>query len=81
MRSCVVLMFAVALMPAAALAEIRTVPLPPTAHRPTHVAAVDHATPAARPGELTSAVTLADIGFVNGLRLSNLGGHQELFVP
>ncbi len=26
-------------------------------------------------------VTLADIGFVNGLRFANLGGHHELFVP
>ena len=26
-------------------------------------------------------VTLADIGFVNGLRFANLGGHRDLFVP
>jgi len=36
---------------------------------------------AVRPGNVVADVTLADIGFVNGLRLSNLGGHQELFVP
>ncbi|HUZ31913.1 MAG TPA: hypothetical protein VMV19_07395 [Xanthobacteraceae bacterium] len=77
-----VLILALVLIPVAARAEIKTVPLPPTAHWPTHVAAaVDQAAPAPRSSELTSAVTLADIGFVNGLRLSNLGGHQELFVP
>ena len=82
MRSFVVLIFALALIPRTARADMRTVPLPPTAHRPTHVAAAgDQAVPAPRSGELTSEVTLADIGFVNGLRLSNLGGHQELFVP
>jgi hypothetical protein len=30
---------------------------------------------------LTSAVTLADLGFVNGLHFSALGGHHELYVP
>jgi hypothetical protein len=74
--------FALALLPFAALAETKTVPLPPTAHRPANVAATaDQDAPLTRPGELVSEVTLADIGFVNGLRLSNLGGHQELFVP
>jgi hypothetical protein len=34
-----------------------------------------------RAGSLVAEVTLADIGFVNGLRLSNLGGHYELFMP
>ena len=36
---------------------------------------------AAEPTRLIAAVTLADIGFVNGLRFANLGGHHELFVP
>jgi cellulose synthase operon protein B len=35
----------------------------------------------ARPGDVLAAVTLADIGFVNGLRFANLGGHHEIFVP
>ena len=49
MRSFVVLIFALVLIPIAAQAEIKTVPLPPTAHRPTHVAAVvDQAAPAPR---------------------------------
>jgi cellulose synthase operon protein B len=30
---------------------------------------------------LLSAITLADIGFVNGIRFANLGGRRELFVP
>jgi hypothetical protein len=50
MRSFVVLIFALALIPVAARAEIKTVPLLPPAHRPTHVAAaVDQATPVMRP--------------------------------
>ncbi len=31
--------------------------------------------------ELVAAVTLADIGFGNGLHFANLGGHRELYVP
>jgi len=34
-----------------------------------------------RPGGILSAVTLADIGYVEGLRFANLGGRRELFVP
>ena len=34
-----------------------------------------------RPGDILAEVTLADIGFANGLRFANLGGHHELFVP
>jgi hypothetical protein len=34
-----------------------------------------------KPNGLTSAVTLADLGFVNGLHFSALGGHHELYVP
>jgi hypothetical protein len=30
---------------------------------------------------LVAAVTLADMGFVNGLHFANLGGHRELYVP
>jgi hypothetical protein len=30
---------------------------------------------------LLAAITLADIGFANGVRFANLGGHRELFVP
>jgi hypothetical protein len=34
-----------------------------------------------RPADPIAAVTLADIGFANGLRLANLGGRRELFLP
>jgi len=38
---------------------------------------------AAEPGPSAplAAVTLVDIGLVNGLRFANLGGHREVFVP
>ena len=36
---------------------------------------------AVRPGGLVSAITLADVGFINGVRFANLGGRRELFVP
>ncbi len=43
MCSFLIPIFALALMPVTAHAEIKTVPLPPTAHRPTNVAATaDH---------------------------------------
>ena len=44
-------------------------------------AAATMAPPPAKPSGLLAAVTLADIGFVNGLRFGNLGGHHELYVP
>jgi hypothetical protein len=47
-------------------------PLPPQA--PSLVAPV-------QPNGLFAAVTLADIGFVNGFRFANLGGRREVFVP
>src|SRR3984885_7899445 len=37
--------------------------------------------PAPGPSNPLAEVTLADIGFANGLRFANLGGHRELFVP
>jgi len=47
-------------------------------------AAAEALAPAASPSKpngLIAAVTLADIGFVNGLHFSDLGGHHELYVP
>ena len=44
-------------------------------------AAATMAPPPVKPSGLLAAVTLADIGFVNGLRFGNLGGHHELYVP
>ena len=37
--------------------------------------------PTSQPSGPLAEVTLADIGFVNGVRFANLGGHRELFVP
>jgi hypothetical protein len=34
-----------------------------------------------KPAGLVAAVTLADIGFINGLHFANLGGHRELYMP
>ena len=67
-------------------------PLPRPGHAPRLVSAeppVSSAMPAPampapaapRPRGPLAEVTLADIGFVNGLRFANLGGHRELFVP
>ena len=66
-------------------------PLPRPGHAPRLVSAeppVNSAmpapampAPAPRPSGPLAEVTLADIGFVNGLRFANLGGHRELFVP
>jgi hypothetical protein len=83
--------------PLAAQSQVPLPPRPPVLHRPqarqsaaiearapTHPesAAVEVVQPTpARPGSVLAAVTLADIGFVNGLRFANLGGHHELFVP
>jgi hypothetical protein len=74
------------LVPIVALVLFHIAALPPVPHRPAAAqaqTAAAAAEPAAsgRPGDLLAEVTLADIGFINGLRLSNLGGHQELFVP
>lgn len=34
-----------------------------------------------RPGGVLSAISLGDIGYVDGFRFANLGGRRELFVP
>jgi hypothetical protein len=89
MRVCLVPALALVLFPIAAQSQTRSPPLPPKSHRaatstpPQSVAVVPAAEPAApvpRPSGLLAEVTLADIGFVNGLRFANLGGHHELFV-
>ena len=88
MRAFVVLGFTIALLPLPVSAGVPLPPLPPAAHRAQgpRTAAIEQqpvAAPAtaAQPTGLIAAVTLADIGFVNGLRFANLGGHHELFVP
>ncbi len=60
-------------------------PRPKLARRAPERQARPAETPAApeppKPKGLVAAVTLADIGFANGLHFSNLGGHHELYVP
>jgi cellulose synthase operon protein B len=59
-------------------------PRPQSRERMPQAAAIEPVpAPAAQPraGDLLAAVTLADIGFGNGLRFSNLGGNHELYVP
>jgi cellulose synthase operon protein B len=85
--------FAVALLLSTqAQSEVR-LPVPRPARVPRIVSAeprVISATPAApasaatltaQPSGPLAAITLSDIGFVNGVRFANLGGHRELFVP
>lgn len=56
-----------------------TVPLPMTVPPPVAVPSPVAVPPP--PRGVLAVVTLADIGFVNGLRLANLGARRELFVP
>jgi hypothetical protein len=54
---------------------------PPANSKVPAAAAAQAPAPAPHPSGPLAEVTLADIGFVNGLRFANLGGHRELFVP
>jgi hypothetical protein len=70
------------LIPQFAQAQLR----PPTPPRPPgpQSAAIEPppaAAAAVRASGLVSSIKLADIGFVNGVRFANLGGHRDLFVP
>jgi hypothetical protein len=51
------------------------------APQPAPVQAAAAVAPPPKPSGLIAAVTLADIGFVNGLHFANLGGHRELYMP
>ena len=68
----------------------RSAAIEPRAPRNAHAArsiaaapAVTSPAPAAAPppSGLIAEVSLGDIGFVNGLRFSNLGGRRDIFVP
>ncbi len=84
---------ALALLPVLLPLEATCQTIPPPKPRPAQSSQPAGLEPAANPqtGAKSSAaprttdpiaeVTLADIGFVNGLRLSNLGGHRELYMP
>ena len=55
----------------------RAAPPPP----PLVAAEAAAAAPVVPAGSLMTEVTLADIGYVNGVRLANLGGHSDVFMP
>jgi hypothetical protein len=80
-----VLGFALTLVPLAAQAQSQAPSRVAVQSRaPAPLPAAIEAPPVAAPGRVTgliSAITLADIGFINGVRFANLGGHSELFVP
>jgi hypothetical protein len=60
------------------------VPAPPPSQSRATAPSPDPTPPVAgpaRPGELLTAITLADIGFASGFRFANLGGRREVFVP
>jgi hypothetical protein len=90
MRALFVLGFAVTLPPmllaTAALSQSR-LPVARPVYAPQSIAAVPAAvspvpaTTAPAPSGLVAEVTLGDIGFINGLRFSNLGGRHDIFVP
>lgn len=75
------------LCPTAAYSQLlprpRPIHAPRTATAEPQIAAPMPATsaPALRQTDPVAEITLADIGFANGLRFANLGGHRELFVP
>ena len=72
-------------------------PPPRPVHAPQSIAPVPTAAPstpvaaaaptaatapaASAPHGLAAEITLADVGFANGLRFSNLGGRHDIFVP
>jgi hypothetical protein len=56
----------------------------PPVSRPAAVETTATVAPAVSPSKsnsLIAAITLADIGLINGLRFANLGGQHELYVP
>jgi cellulose synthase operon protein B len=74
--------FALTLIPLAAQAQPRLASQPRTqAPQSAAIEPAPGASPAVRATGLLSAITLADVGFVNGIRFANLGGRRELFLP
>jgi len=86
-RALILLAVALAFIPAgnawpqtrlSATTPIQKPPLTSTTTQTQHTAL---ATTPVHLANLVAAVTLADIGFVNGFRFANLGGRREVFVP
>jgi cellulose synthase operon protein B len=77
-----VLGFAFTLIPLAAQTQPRPASQPrPQALQSAAIEPLPGASAAVRTTGLLSAITLADIGYANGIRFANLGGRRELFVP
>ena len=55
--------------------------LPAPATVPSPRPALGSASTSGSASGIVAAITLADIGFMNGFRLANLGGRREVFVP
>ena len=70
-----------ALIPNGVTAETQKTPRPQGAMVATAPTVARTALAPARPTNIVAAITLADIGFINGLRFANLGGRREVFVP
>ena len=90
MRALFVLGFAVTLPPmllSTAAQSHSQLPVPRPVYAPRSIAAVPAAVSPAPAmtapvqSGLVAEVTLGDIGFINGLRFSNLGGRHDIFVP
>ncbi|MGA8612244.1 MAG: hypothetical protein WB760_11095 [Xanthobacteraceae bacterium] len=60
---------------------VRGLPAPRAAAAETPTAVLAAAASSPKSNSLIAAITLADIGFTNGLRFANLGGQHELYVP
>ncbi len=57
-------------------------PLPPSPPHARQVAQAAAPVPLPAPSkDMVATVTLADIGFRNGLRFANLGGRRQIFIP
>lgn len=56
-------------------------PLSPALQAQAQAPAPTPAPVAPRPNLLVATVTLADVGFKNGVRFANLGGRREIFIP
>ena len=59
----------------------RNIQLPNASAAPAPVPVPPSAPAPARATGLLSTVTIADVGFLTGLRFANLGGRREIFVP
>jgi hypothetical protein len=74
-------MFSAAVQSQSPLPTKRPVLVPRTLAAVPVIASPVPAAPEPAPSGVSAAVTLADVGYVNGLRFSNLGGRHDIFMP